>query len=341
MKTKVVKLKFTSPFHLNPARDSLEKTETVIQSDMLVSALAVSHTKLYGTFCREFFTGELRVSSLFPFYKDTLYLPVPLFDFWWGKIDRKIRKKLAKIKYLEAGLWEKVITGERLKAEEVHPVGMFGVGAEKAEEIPGLFQEEEVQRLGKDPFYFSQVRLKEKGGLFFFYDVAPGIEQQFKASLRLLGDEGLGSDKTVGKGLFEIEQETEHEFPHLDNPASHLVSLSFFIPSKEDFNAIDFNDSYYLLQHKRGWYITYKMLSLKKKGIFGFSEGSVFKTKNDHVPTGKQVKLLEKEAMEDILKKKGISLDKDPAFDVLRSGFWYGIPIRVPGGNSYAEVDNG
>ncbi len=341
MKTKLVKLKFTSPFHLNPARDSLEKTETVIKSDMLVSALAVSHTKLYGTFCREFFSGELRVSSLFPFYKDTLYLPVPLFDYWSGKIDRKTRKKLAKIKYLEAGLWEKVITGKRLEADEVHPMGMFGVKAGKAGEIPGLFQEEEVQRLGKDPFYFSQVRLKEKGGLFFFYEAAPGIEQQFKACLRLLGDEGLGSDKTVGKGLFEIKEETGYEFPHPDNPASHLVSLSFFIPSEEDFKAIDFSDSYYLLQHKRGWYITYKMLSLKKKGIFGFSEGSVFKTKNGHIPTGKQVKLLEKDAMEDILKKKGIELDKDPAFDVLRSGFWYGIPIRVPGGNSYSEVDNG
>jgi CRISPR-associated protein Csm4 len=335
MKKKVVKLKFTSPFHLNPPRDSLEKTETVIQSDMLVSALAVSHTKLYGTFCQEFFSGELRVSSLFPFYKDTLYLPVPLFDFWSGKIDRKIRKKLAKIKYLEVSLWEKVIAGERLKADEVHPVGMFGVCAEKTGEISELFQEEEVQRLGKDPFYFSQVRLKEEGGLFFFYDVTPGIEQQFKACLRLLGDEGLGSDKTVGKGLFEIKEETEHEFPHPDNPASHLMSLSFFIPSKEDFDAIDFNDSYYFLQHKRGWYITYKMLSLKKKGIFGFSEGSVFKTKNGHIPTGKEVILLEKEAMKEILERKGIELDKDSTFDVLRSGFWFGIPTRVPTGNSY------
>lgn len=341
MKKKVVKLKFTSPFHLNPPRDSLEKTETVIQSDMLVSALAVSHTKLYGTFCREFFSGELRVSSLFPFYKDTLYLPVPLFDFWSGKIDRKTRKKLSKIKYLEASLWEKVITGERLKADEVHPVGMFGVGAEKTGEISELFQEEEVQRLGKDPFYFSQVRLKEEGGLFFFYDAAPGIEQQFKACLRLLGDEGLGSDKTVGKGLFEIKEEIEHEFPHLDTTASHLMCLSFFIPSKEDFDSIDFNDSYYFLQHKRGWYITYKMLSLKKKGIFGFSEGSVFKTTNDHVPTGKQVTLLEKGVMKKILEDKGISLEKDPTFDVLRSGFLFGIPIKVPTGNSYSEVDNG
>ena len=118
------------------------------------------------------------------------------------------------------------------------------------------------------------------------------------------------------------------------------MSLSFFIPSEADSKTIDFNDSYYLLQHKRGWYITYKMLSLKKKGIFGFSEGSVFKTKNDHVPTGKQVTLLKKEAMKEILKGKGIKLDKDPTFDVLRSGFLFGIPIKVPTGNSYWEVDN-
>jgi CRISPR-associated protein Csm4 len=321
MKAKLFKLKFTSPFHLNPARDSLEKTETAIQSDMLVSALAVCHAKLYGEFCEAFFTEKLRVSSLFPFYKDTLFFPVPLFDFWQENIPQKKYKKLNKIKYLDVSSWQRVVSGERLKENEVHPMGIFGLETEKSE-ISDFFREEEVQRLGKDPFYFSQVRLNEEGGLFFLFDVNPEIEQKFKASLRLLGDEGIGSDKTVGKGLFEIKEEGNFELPDIDS--SYMMSLSFFIPSEHD--KIDFNKSFYLLQHKRGWYITHKVLSLKKKGIFGFSEGSVFRINKK--PTGKKVILLRKKEME---------FKTDSPFDILRSGFIYGIPVNPP----VSEVGNG
>jgi CRISPR-associated protein Csm4 len=336
MKAKVIKLKFTSPFHLNPPRDSLEKTETVIQSDMLVSALAVCHIKLYGDFCTDFFSQKLRVSSLFPFHDKSLFFPVPLFDFWEGKADRERLKKLGKLKYLEASLWRKVIAGERLKEKQVYPSGMFGVDSEeKAEEISQFFSEEELQRLwvGRDPFHFSQVRLAEKGGLFFLYHVDPEIETQFKASLRLLADEGLGSDRTVGKGLFEIQEEkTDFQLPPVDSSASHILSLSFFIPSDKDFKDIRFDDSYYLLQHKRGWYNTHRVLSLKKKGIFGFAEGSVFKS--DQMPTGKKVTLLKKDEM-------GKIFPNVPVFDVLRSGFLFGLPVKVPAAGSVREVENG
>lgn len=339
MKAKVIKLKFISPFHLNPPRDSLEKTETVIQSDMLVSALAVCHTKLYGDFPLSFFSPKLRVSSLFPFYNDSMFLPVPLFDFRERKTPGERNKTHGKLKYLEASLWQKVIAGERLKEADVYASGMFGVDSEeKAKEISEFFREEELQRLwvGRDPFHFSQVRLAEKGGLFFLYHVDPEIEPQFMASLRLLADEGLGSDRTVGKGLFEIlPEDADSQLPAvnvLDSPSSHVMSLSFFIPSEEDAEAIDFDDSYYLLQHKRGWYNTHRLLSLKKKGIFGFSEGSVFKS--DGMLTGEKVTLLTKDEMGDIFPNA-------VGFDILRSGFFFGFPVTVPAAHSVTEVENG
>jgi CRISPR-associated protein Csm4 len=170
--------------------------------------------------------------------------------------------------------------------------------------------------------------------LFFLYEVDPGIEPQFKAALRLLADEGLGSDRTVGKGLFQIlADELGKPFPLTGAAASpgHWMTLSFFIPSEADVKSIDFRGSYYRLQHKRGWYNTYQWLSLKKKEIFGFSAGSVFKT--GRTPTGTEVILLGKNEIPGGLKKA-------PAFDVLRSGFCYGIPVKVPPENDYAEVEH-
>lgn len=338
MKARVIKLKSISPFHLNPPRDSLAKTETVIQSDMLVSALAVCHTKLYGEFPRSFFSPKLTVSSLFPYYKDSLFFPAPLFDFREKETAGKRNKRLGKLKYLEASLWQKVIAGERLSEAEVFPSGSFGVDSEeKAREISQFFREEELQRLwvGRDPFHFSQVRLDQKGGLFFLCRVDPEIEPGFTASLRLLADEGLGSDRTVGKGLFEIlEEDPGFRLPPVGASSSYMMSLSFFIPSEEDATAIAFDESYYLLQHKRGWYNTHRLLTLKKKGIFGFAEGSVFKS--GRVLTGKEVTLMTKDEM-------GRIFPGADTFDILRSGFLFGFPVTVPAPvpSGVSEVENG
>jgi len=110
-----------------------------------------------------------------------------------------------------------------------------------------------------------------------------------------------------------------------------VMSLSFFIPTETDSKAIDFNHSYYLLQHKRGWYNTHRVLSLKKKGIFGFSEGSVFK--NDRELTGKEVELLKKDEMDKLFPNA-------VGFDILRSGFFFGIPVNVPADHPVTEVGN-
>ncbi len=318
MNARIVKLKFTAPFHLNPAGDTQEKTETAVSSDMLISALAACHTKLYGNFCTDFFSGKMLVSSLFPFYKDTLFFPAPLFQFKHGKTLPSQYKKISKLKYLDFSLWSKVIQGETLDTGDVHSLGIFGISPSKQTEIPPFFLVEDVQRLGKDPFYFSQVRLHPDAGMFFLFQVDAEIEPRFKACLRLLGDEGIGGDRTVGKGLFEIIRETDIHIPDVDTP--HIMNLSFFIPSPDDVQNMDLNRSFYRLQHKRGWYITHKFLNLKKKGIFGFSEGSVFFTRG--ALTGKIAVLLKKEE----IKSPTLS-----PFDVLRSGLLFGIPVKCPG----------
>lgn len=323
MNAPIIKLKFTSPFHLNPPGDGLHKTETAISSDMLISALAICHSKLYGYHCDDFFTGKLRVSSLFPFYKDTLFFPVPLFDFRERKVERIGYKKLSKLKYLEKDLWMQVIDGKKLDPDAVHPQGVFGISSKRVnnpdenQKIPGFFFEQELQRLGDDPFYYSQVRLAPEAGMFFIYHVDSAIESQFKACLRLLADEGIGGDRTVGKGLFEIIEETSITFP--ENSTTHYMNLSFYIPSETDLESIDLTKSYYRLQHKRGWYVTHRVLNLKKKGIFGFGEGSVFAS--DRELTGKTVTLLDRNEM------AGFT---DAPFEILRNGYMVGIPVQVP-----------
>jgi len=323
MNARLVKLTFTSPFHLSPPGESLERTETAISSDMLISALAVCHTKLYGTFCEEFFSEKLLVSSLFPFYKDILFFPAPLFDYQSKNAPPSDLKKLRKIKYLDFSLWSKLIRGEPLDPTDVETIGMFGVPRiqkENENKIETFLHEEDLQRLGKDPFYFSQIRMNPEAGMFFVFQVDPFIESQFKACLRLLADEGIGGDRTVGKGMFTISGESTITIPHVQS--SHIMNLSFFIPSQDDIKHIDLNNSFYRLHQKRGWYITHRFLNLKKRGIFGFSEGSVFSTTSPSLPlTGKTAVLL---------KKEEIPSPASPPFDIFRHGFFFGVPVKIP-----------
>lgn len=316
MKRRLVKLKFTAPYHLNTAGEGLEKTGTAISSDMLISALAICYSRLYGSFSPDFFSGKIRVSSLFPFYKDKLFFPAPLCDFWEQTIPRLHWKKFKKLEFLEFNLWSTVIQGKKLNAENVHLSGKFGTSPGDQSNIPDFLFEDEVQRLGQDPFYYAQVRLADDAGMFFLFEVDPTLEAGFKASLRLLGDEGIGGDRTVGKGLFYIMEEIDIDIP--DTDSRQMMNLSFFIPSLDDVSNIDFQHSYYQLHEKRGWYITDRFLNLKKRGIYGFAEGSIFMTNREL--TGKTVTLLNKEE---------IFTTGAPAFDVLRHGYIFGIRVKI------------
>jgi len=283
----LVQLKFETPF----SSAGLDKTEGLIQSDMLISALAVCHLRLWGVFNPAFFSEGCRVSSLFPYYENRLFFPVPLYPV--RRQGSTSNKSLQQVQYLEESLWRQVIAGEGLTNQDLTAAGNCC--------------------LSRESFPVSQTL--PKGGLFFLADIDPMLLDNFMACLRLLGDEGIGGDSTVGKGLFKIEKISLIELP--DFHSDYFMSLSFFIPSATDCNAVTFGKSFYRLQRKKGWFNTYRLMTVKKKSVRGFAEGSVFFSNKKL--NGKSV----------TLKSAADSAGKLP-FDILRNGHCLAVPVNLP-----------
>ncbi len=327
MKFKIFKLKFKSPFHFNPGKDSLDKTDKLIQSDTLISALSIAHKKLYGFFPDDFFEpSKVLISSLFPYYKDKLFFPSPIFPFFkMNKDNDRERKKFKKVRFVEKSLWEKIIYGRKIERDISLIYGeLYGVENKDASSN-SFFIIEDIQRLGDDPFFFSQVRIVDNGGLFFIAKLTDdeNLLKRFEASLNFLGDEGIGGDRTVGKGLFAVESVSDIEINHPEE-SDYWITLSFYIPEEKEFSSIEIEKSYYILKHKTGWFTAYKYFNLRKRSIYGFSEGSVFYSQKS--PKGKVVELLKKE---EVVFGNG----EKNEFSVWRSGLFLGFPIRIGGEN--------
>lgn len=112
-----------------------------------------------------------------------------------------------------------------------------------------------------------------KPNLYFFVDINSDFEKQFNASVRLMCDEGLGGERSFGKGLFKGLKIIENHKTNFSNPSDIFVNLSLLNPQKElDLfkNSVISYDSII----RGGW-----INNIRKKNVRMIKEGSVFKNK--------------------------------------------------------------
>src|SRR5690625_5332568 len=65
------------------------------------------------------------------------------------------------------------------------------------------------------PFHVVRVFYEDDLHLWFYTDLNPSLKKQFKAMLRMLGDEGIGADRTVGMGQFSDRKSTRLNSSHV------------------------------------------------------------------------------------------------------------------------------
>ncbi len=284
MKVKVYKLTFPSGVHFGLGRSGYDRSEDFLHSDTLAGAIAVALSKLKGKDGNEIFrTSSFSISSAFPFSGERLFLPKPQEKIFEDDVIQRYSKHIKKIKWIEMSLFEKVRRGELLREEEVNieSGGKFLVGkGEIANEVYKTFkfQRVTINRLNSEsePFIFQELRFAEGAGLFFFANFqSPDVEKEFDTALSFLADEGIGSDRTVGKGWFRCKK-YEMEIEEIES--EKIVLLSLYIPTEEELNRIDLEASKFALIKRGGW-VTNGNLSLRKNSVWTFAEGSVFSVK--------------------------------------------------------------
>lgn len=292
------KLLFASPVHFGMEGIGQERIEERIRSDSLWGAVIQKWLLLYDdepdALCQ---APPFHISSTFPIIGENMFFPLPL-----GSLDHLIGeaaesdnpkvlvKDLKKIRFLAEPLFNKVVSGGRLAFGDIisgqvfpSPPGNRCETEQEEKTAASVIQRPrlEVDRLhggGVEGqfFYCSDQFFREDGGLFFLavFD-NKDTQEKFEAALRLLGDSGLGADRSVGRGLFAFIRQ-DYVVQKTRNKDA-FVLLSLFHPRRDEVeNGIcDAGNTAYSLVKRYGHAASHATTSFRRHDLWMLEEGSI------------------------------------------------------------------
>lgn len=281
------KLHFTAPLHISDSRDDYGVSLTTYSSDAMYAALTASLAKLGETIPND---GDIGccISSFYPYYQESdkdvpvFFFPKPLAMKMPLLSDPTPAKKIKKVCWLDKSCMELILNGQSLfKGDEcvgkIDRTFLSERGVDPGFICSEVSERATVSRCGEDaaPFYMDRVYFSGHSGLFFLVD---GDTSAVDRAMPLLALEGIGTDRTVGNGLFEYEK-ARFEISVPDE-SEYGVCLSTFIPeNKEQLERfLNDSDSAYDLSRRGGWITSEPYLGLRKNAIYVFNPGSVFKS---------------------------------------------------------------
>lgn len=320
---KLIKLKNLTPIHIGTGKENYDFSADNLKSDTISSALAAIRAQKGKTDDLEKFLSSFSVSSAFPFWENYYFLPKV-----YGKVDVKIRgeeehnyrKKLKGVKYIESSLWNQLIQGKGLIINKEQINKEFIVDNAKFEKlsIAEVGQRVTVPRdeeSKSDPFFFEWKFYDSRAGLFCIIDCEDAVFEEIVSLFKELGQTGLGTDKNVGGGKFDVE-ESKIVLPDVKD-TTHQLSLSMYLPKEEEIKRLNLEKSRYELV-LRGGYVAGSSNTdfrhLRKKSVYMFNTGAVFATNHDL--NGKIVDLRPE-------------WNDESMHPVFRSGIPFYIPIKL------------
>ncbi|AEN73097.1 CRISPR-associated RAMP protein, Csm4 family [Rhodothermus marinus SG0.5JP17-172] len=302
------RLQFPNGLHVAAEGFGEESVSPTVPSDTLFSAVCVSAFWLYGAegVERLLKPGAVRLSSTFPFVGTEYFFPRPLSFF--PKIPNEqyeLLKRIKKVRYLSRTLFEQVLEGTQPEIRSDQIRGLFWFAGPPPDEP--VMQTEVRPRVALDRvtqaseiYHFAEVHFNPRldAGLFFLAQFEdPKVQQLFESALALLADEGIGADRTMGKGWFRWER--EELTIRVPEATDRAVLLSLYNPTPEEAVAIAPYDSCYALVTRRGWVTVPGAMTLRRRPVRFFAEGSVLRFISQHMPQGRLVVVLsEKDAPE-------------------------------------------
>lgn len=282
IKTYKVKLQFRGPVHFGNKENTYNSTDFILHSDTIFSGIINCIGLLYGKkiadevvdmFLRNII--PFKISSAFLYKDDEYYIPKPLdFDLYDLFNDYKESKK---VKYIPLSFLKKQNYIKDLDKDAVS----LSKGHLLINEANGkLFEIIERPRVLVDRvtsssniYYVSECYFNEGTGLWFYLDIIDkGLEKNVLSAIKLLGDEGLGGERTYGLGLFEPDFIVDDNREFIN--ANKFLSLSLIYP--KDDEKISSKLKYFTIIERGGYAFSLYTTELKRKRVRMVSEGSVF-----------------------------------------------------------------
>ena len=330
-----------NPAHFGDVGIGMEETSDRVRSDTLFSAWVSVYARLFGKNAVEellqtFPTKDkaqlippFRISSTFIYRevgqdKNTIYyLPRPLkFPANYPDDDLAFFKSYKKLSYLPLEVWQRWYQGEGFKQSDVDELKEYGKAGDSHGDLKklGTFEYSKAFKIDKVPkiavdrvttatnlYHTGFVQFdwkKNPAGLYFILQLSPEREKladKLQAAFHLLGEEGLGGERSSGAGRFQIDwlelPETWQEVVKFADGNHHTLISLFWDTITTDF----LNQASYEIQERGGWIVENQ---LRRQMVRMFSEGSVFQT-----PTqGKLVDVTPKAFKKHRVYRSGISL---------------------------------
>lgn len=317
----LVKLNFLgNPVHFGEVGIGLEAITERIHSDTLFSAWVSAYAKIYPELITQLLDkfpypgnpqlSPFQVSSTLVYgYQENsqkknddaeciYYLPTLLQPPRNYPIDDlKLAKIFRKLKFVPRSIWQRWYQGdgfddadrqELLTKPEARQGKLTAAGTFSYSE---MFQTQTLPKVAVDRihhgtnfYHTSFTYFPAQAGIYFLFKMSepnPILFQQLQASLELLGDEGIGGERSSGAGRFQatwhdlsptwrsiIEESTTHN--------SHALISLFWDDPKICADLVANSNTRYQLQERGGWISAQSGRQLRRKNIRMFTEGSVF-----------------------------------------------------------------
>lgn len=284
----IIKLKDMSPLHMGTGKENYDFSASHVQSDTLSAALAAIRVQYEKKEGLEDFLRSFSLSSAFPFYSGHYFLPRPL-----GKINVRIddcdeyisRKKLKTIRFIEQSLWCEIINGKEvhIKTNQLKDGYLLSDTVQDFKQPCKSIVNQRVSvpradNLDAEPFFFDWTFFNKEAGLYCITDAKGELLEELIHLFKLLGENGIGTDKNIGGGKFTIDKDSI-SLPEFDSDSCMLLSL--YIPQESEMKNLDLECSRFELV-QRGGYMAGSQENdfwhLRKKSIYMFQVGSILKT---------------------------------------------------------------
>ena len=290
MEYKIYRMIPVSPFHIGVKEGSLEKTMYYIHSDTLFGGICSAYRLLYGRDELESLLEEFKesppfmISSAFPYVDDIYFLPIPRSINLTKYVDKEYIKRFKKIEFVSKQMLEDFIKNDFSLDVDNILQGKFLVNNEERERleknnIKRIWFDKEVPRVSIDRinsssniYYFGEIYYNKGCGLYFLVDfIKKDYSNKLEAAIRLLGDEGIGGDRSYGRGLFKLEDDGLS----WDLESGFFITLSLYLPMDDEIDMV--RDGFYEIERRSGWVYSPEWRGARERFIRMFREGSTFR----------------------------------------------------------------
>jgi CRISPR-associated protein Csm4 len=299
--------------------------------------------------------------------KTIYYLPRPLaFPFNYPDDDLEFFKTYKKLNYLPLEIWSRWYQGEGFTDKDAKELKIRTKNNESHDDLnnSGAFDYKKAFKISQNPkvaidritsatnFYHTglvQFETEDKSdnktenkttnkrsGLYFLIEFPKfsekfdkELEDNLYAALNLLGEYGLGGERSSGAGRFKIAawenlpKEWEGVVKDSDTNYHTLISLYWNSKLSESFP----NECNYEIVERGGWISpSVSGRNYRRKFVRMFAEGSVFKIINKNTNTKNQLQgILADITPEELITKDG----KYKFHPIYRSGISVSLPIKI------------